>query len=136
MQLFARLSPATRGNLLIAAIPLALAVATRGLDALERHIAARYTALAELEASITGRRAELEALGATPGPAATFTGADFPIETGDGDTTHWTLCDLDTDHAGTCRCTRPPAHYTAADGATANPDDTAAAFFAEARAVI
>lgn len=47
-----RLSPAARTDLLIAAIPFALALAAKGLEALERHIAGRLLHLTELEIAI------------------------------------------------------------------------------------
>lgn len=105
---FPRLSPAVRGNLFIAAIPLALSVITHAYAELEAHIAARGAELAKLEARIIGLRAELDAY--TPEPAMPGP-ADFD----------------DT----------PPGEPADTDPSEGGHVDTAAhAFFAENRAVV
>lgn len=92
-----RVSPATRGNLLIAAIPLGIALLTRGLDALEQHIHSRFVELNAIEARIAGRTAELAALSepAAEDGEVKVDGADDDQRAEDGSS----MSDLDSDLA-------------------------------------
>lgn len=65
------LSPKARTDLMIAAIPFALALAAKGLEALERHIAGRLAHLTELELAIAKAHGEW----AQDAGGAEFTGA-------------------------------------------------------------
>lgn len=63
-----KLAPAVRGQLCLAAIPLAVLVITRALGEVEDLIAARITELAALDAGIAARRAQLATTITTPTP--------------------------------------------------------------------
>lgn len=62
LPLSARLSPSLRGQLFLAAVPLACIVIGRALAELEELLASKVTELASLESRIGSRRSQLEVL--------------------------------------------------------------------------
>lgn len=100
------LSPAARTDLLIAAIPFALALAAKGLEALERHIAGRLVHLTELEIAIAELGEQLAAGDVRPKPDGPEPMPGDEYEAG-AVVAHPAGCMLAAPHAGECVFRKP-----------------------------